>query len=483
MNIGDVVNDRYEIIALIKNGGMGAVYKINDKRLEKICVLKMLLINSNDLSEREEIEKSFEREAKILGKIDHVRLPSVTDYFKSNGNNFLVMEFVDGLDLEEMLQKKDFTDQEVVDIGIQICEVLEYLHNQSPPIIYRDMKPSNIMMNDNKQVKLIDFGIARKIVDGINTKKLENKQTIIGTPGFSPLEQYYGKADVRSDIYALGMTLYYLLTKVKPEDIMSVRSVEKIRPQTHKELASVIKKATDTRLDERYQDMFQMKKDLENIFRVKRDGQKLLLVRNDLDVCQKIIDDIYSFLEDKSSDDFYFKRICQIRKYFSFEETKEIAKKQLLSLLSDMQEKNNLFEIAHWSKIEYMVSEFKQKGRYKESLKLLESKEDTDQPDWVYFTINNLVLLRKEQVAKKWKKSFEVFSWIFYPLSIILFQKFYLGGMSVYNYAFGMVFLAILKSTGVLNWVDIKFKLKSTISYLDIVMWALMFVVFYLIFK
>ena len=212
--------ERYIIVERIAKGGMGAIYKAMDKRLsDKIVAIKEMSETVIPLEEREAVLESFRREAQLLATLQHPNLIRVTDTFQVQDAHYMVMEYVPGKTLQALLDEtqEQFAEDQVLHWVQQLCSVLLYLHSQSPPIIYRDMKPSNIMVvEDTDQVKLIDFGIARFYKPG------KRKDTIqFGTDGYAPPEQY-GKAqtDVRSDIYALGAVLHQLLTLRDPQTVL-----------------------------------------------------------------------------------------------------------------------------------------------------------------------------------------------------------------------------------------------------------------------
>jgi serine/threonine protein kinase len=212
-----MIANRYLIVSLVGRGGMGAVYLVTDTRLgHRKCALKEMSISAfNDPKERQRAIRAFEQEARILANLSHLSLPRVTDHFSERNKHFLVMDYVEGESLLEMLEKRHspFSEAQVLDWADQLCDVLHYLHSQIPPIIYRDLKPENIIVSpDGKAVRLIDFGIARtyKPQKGQDTTKM-------GTPGYAPPEQYgKGQSDARSDVYALGVTLFELLTLHDP---------------------------------------------------------------------------------------------------------------------------------------------------------------------------------------------------------------------------------------------------------------------------
>ena len=214
--IGQTLHDRYQIEALLGQGGMGAVYRATDNRLNIPVAIK------ENLDASPVAQSQFTREAQIAARLSHPDLPRVTDYFFIPGQGqYLVMDYIEGEDLEAMVSRMGpLPEQYVLPWIIQVCEALEYLHQQNPPVIHRDIKPANIKIRPNGKAVLVDFGIA-KVYD-------PNLATTLGakavTPGYSPVEQYGGKpTDTRSDIYALGATLYRLLTgSVLPESVQFI---------------------------------------------------------------------------------------------------------------------------------------------------------------------------------------------------------------------------------------------------------------------
>lgn len=208
-----LLDNRYEIPDVVKSGAMGCVYRGLDTRLGNIvAVKKMIIPHSPENRER------FLREAKLLSQLHHGGLPNVSDFFVAQDpetremSHFLVMTFIDGKDLETVMEeeKKPLPFETVIDYFRQILEILSYLHSQEPPVIYRDMKPSNIMVSKGK-IFLVDFGIARLFTG-------EVRGTVVGTPGYAAPEQYRGFSDAKSDIYSLGVVMHYLLTGRDPSD-------------------------------------------------------------------------------------------------------------------------------------------------------------------------------------------------------------------------------------------------------------------------
>jgi len=259
---GVLLNNRYRIVQLIGKGGFGAVYRCWDLSLQKPCALKENTDTAPDSV------RQFTREAVILANLRHPNLPDVTDHFNIPGQGqYLVMEYVDGLDLQQLINQNrgPLPENQVVEWITQICNALDYLHRQSPPVIHRDIKPANIKINPQGTVKLVDFGIA-KLYDPAG-KTTIGAQAV--TPGYSPPEQYgSGRTDRRSDIYSLGATLYTGLTGQVPVDSMK-RQLGTPLPEPHNynpgisaHIEAGILRAMQLSPDLRYQQAFEFKSSL-----------------------------------------------------------------------------------------------------------------------------------------------------------------------------------------------------------------------------
>ena len=225
LSTGQVLENRYRIVSLLGQGGMGAVYRAWDLNLRVPVALKENL----DLSLIS--QQQFEREALLLAQLNHPNLPRVTNHFTIPGQGqYLVMEFIDGQDLQQWLdQRGRLTEAEAVPIISQITSALHYLHSRPEPVIHRDIKPANIKITSDNRAVLVDFGIAKQYV--AEGKTTRGAQAI--TPGFSPPEQYgLGTTDARSDIYATGATLYALLTGQTPVESVSRLAGATLPPPT-----------------------------------------------------------------------------------------------------------------------------------------------------------------------------------------------------------------------------------------------------------
>ncbi|HET9919614.1 MAG TPA: serine/threonine-protein kinase, partial [Ktedonobacteraceae bacterium] len=247
-----MLHKRYVIMQTIGQGGMGAVYKAQDMTTQKLSAVKEMSLSMVPDADREQAIHNFRVEAAILARLSHPNLPAFTDFFSEDARYFLVMEYVEGQTLEELLENKGpFPERRVLNWARQLCEVLEYLHGQRPSIIFRDMKPGNIMLMHGGRVKLIDFGIARFF------RNASSQDTqLLGTPGFAPPEQY-GKAqtDERSDIYSLAMTLYQLMTNKLSEKGFGLKDVHANNPQISPGVARALERATSLAPEDRYQDV------------------------------------------------------------------------------------------------------------------------------------------------------------------------------------------------------------------------------------
>ncbi|MCS6804374.1 MAG: protein kinase [Acidobacteriota bacterium] len=213
---GMLLQNRYEIVKRVGGGGMGNVYKAYDRNLDyALRAVKEMMEMFSDPSQREKAVEDFRREAKLLASLKHPSIPVIYDHFIEHGRYYLVMEFIRGGDLMTRLRYAQgrVPEPAVTMWAIQIADVLDYLHRRQPPIIYRDLKPANVMVDpDANQVMLIDFGIARTVAP------MQAGVTAIGTMGYAPPELFSGKVEPRSDIYSLGATMFHLLTGVDPRD-------------------------------------------------------------------------------------------------------------------------------------------------------------------------------------------------------------------------------------------------------------------------
>ena len=263
---GAILQTRYEIIKVLGIGGMGAVYLTKDLRftgVTRMCAVKEMISTTPDPKIRQLTQESFAREANLLVKLKHVGIPQIYDFFTESVRSYLVMEYVEGGDLEDVLEETTGMLQEktVLDWAIQVCDVLIYLHNQNPPIVFRDLKPANIMLRrDSKKICLIDFGIAKAFEVG-------QKGTMIGTEGYSPPEQYRGVAEPRGDIYALGATMHHLLTKrdprLEPPFTFHEEPVRLLNPAVSEEGNAVIMKALEYEPDKRFSSVRELKEALQ----------------------------------------------------------------------------------------------------------------------------------------------------------------------------------------------------------------------------
>jgi len=251
---------RYVILRKVGGGGMGAVYQAADQRIAgKLWAVKEMsdAALTTPLDKQQAVD-AFRREAQLLATLDHGNLPKVSDFFTEGGKHYLVMDFIQGQTLEQMLLGAlgFLPESEVVSWVVQLCDLLAYLHSRQPAIIFRDLKPANIMLNDEGRIKLIDFGIARVFQPG------KGKDTqAMGTPGYAAPEQYgVRQSDARSDLYALGVTLHRLLTRHDPADFpFNLPPPRAINPALSPALAAVIARATQVDIAARFQTAAEMK--------------------------------------------------------------------------------------------------------------------------------------------------------------------------------------------------------------------------------
>ncbi len=257
-------NGRYYIDKVLGQGGMGAALLAHDTRISnKQVVVKELTTDSTDPKQKSEDQQNFEREVETLAKIDHPLVPRVTDYFQEGSHSFMVQDYVAGQTLEDRMNnaKAPMPEREALGYMSQLLDILDYLEKQTPPIVHRDIKPANVIISsrDNK-AHLVDFGIARA--------QAARKQTeALGTPGYAPPEQYQGKADTRSDLYALAATIHYLVTNHDPanDPMFDHPSARSLNPKVSKELDALLTKALTINAAGRYQTAAEMKRAVDNI--------------------------------------------------------------------------------------------------------------------------------------------------------------------------------------------------------------------------
>ncbi len=258
---------RYKVIGQLGGGGQGAVYQARDLNFpeaRRLVAIKEMLVTASDPNIREQTMKTFQREANILATLSHPAIPKIYDFFDQNDRAYLAMEYINGRDLEAILVKTNkLPMKKIVEWAIDLCDVLHYLHNHQPePIIFRDMKPANVMIDSLGKVRLIDFGIAKIFVSGL-------PQTMIGTEGYSAPEQYKGKANPLSDIYSLGATLHHVITRtdprLEPPFSFSERPIEELNPEAPAGLVDVINKALAFEPEKRWQSCADMKEALQDV--------------------------------------------------------------------------------------------------------------------------------------------------------------------------------------------------------------------------
>lgn len=221
-----ILRDRYQLTNIVGQGGMGSVYRAEDLRLPgRLCAVKVVKPDPEASPEMlAQIQEQFLQEASILAQLDHPGLPKVSDFFTEDGRDYLVMDFVPGKDLRQLLVENQgpLPESRVLTWADQIIDTLAYLHRQNPPVLHRDIKPANIKLTPDNRIKLVDFGLVKVMAPDDN-----RTITVVqgrGTALYTPLEQYGGDSghtDVRTDIYALGATFYHLLTAVAPPDAKS----------------------------------------------------------------------------------------------------------------------------------------------------------------------------------------------------------------------------------------------------------------------
>jgi len=257
---GTVLNGRYEIVRKIGGGGMGAVYLATDRNLGGILrAVKEMIQSYIEETQQDKAISDFKRESMLLTSLDHPSIPTIYDYFydEKEGRFYLVMKYISGGDLASRLRaapEGKIDEESVISWAIQIADVLDYLHNRQPPIVYRDLKPANVMIDGNSgRTMLIDFGIARWV------NKEEKGVTAVGTMGYAPPELFSGNVEPSSDIYSLGSTMFHLLTGADPQsnpllifDFQKHPRPRQINPRLSDQIEKILLKMVEYNADKRY---------------------------------------------------------------------------------------------------------------------------------------------------------------------------------------------------------------------------------------
>lgn len=254
--------DHYEIKQMLGDGAVANVYLAHDPKRKHDVALKVLA--KENVAEKEpEFRDYFANEAQVWSELDHPMIPKVYDYVSSDEVTYIAMEYIEGKNLLFALEEQGapLAEHEVIEWAVQVCDFLTYLHtHNNQPVIFRDMKPSNIMLGTDARLHIVDFGIARRLPAGATSAEWN----AIGTEGYAPPEQYAGKVDIRSDIYALGASIYHLITGRDPRKpyrafLFHIFPPRGLNPDVSEALETVILKATEFKAQDRFASANEMK--------------------------------------------------------------------------------------------------------------------------------------------------------------------------------------------------------------------------------
>ncbi|WP_163194920.1 serine/threonine-protein kinase [Clostridium thermarum] len=262
LNIGDIIDNKYEIVQVIGQGGMGRVYKAQHIVLKNLWAIKEMRLVNGSLSD-------LLVEPDILRRLKHPSLPGIIDIFRIHNYIYIVEDYIEGVSLDKLLRERGpFEEETVISWAKEVCGVFQYLHSHRPPIIYRDMKPENIMIDKQGKVKVIDFGIAKEYSS-------EKEVKSYGTPGYASPEQYRGYIDEKTDIYNLGATMYALLTGKPPRDKRNLPETSIVKPMdlninVTPAMEKIIMKCLRDNPSLRYNNIMEMLQDLNNIEKINK---------------------------------------------------------------------------------------------------------------------------------------------------------------------------------------------------------------------
>ena len=250
LKIGSLVDGKYRVLSEIGHGGMSVVYMAINEKANKTWAIKE--VRKDGVKDFEVVRQGLIVETEMLKRLNHPNLPSIVDVIENEDTFLIVMDYIEGNPLSKALEEYGAQPQEfVIEWAKQLCDVLDYLHTRTPAIIYRDMKPANVMLKPDGNITLIDFGTAREFKE----KNLADT-TCLGTVGYAAPEQFggMGQTDARTDIYCLGATLYHLVTGCNPcEPPYEILPIRSINPQLSSGLERIIIKCTQRNPDDRYQ--------------------------------------------------------------------------------------------------------------------------------------------------------------------------------------------------------------------------------------
>lgn len=262
LEVGSLLDGKYRILSEVGHGGMSVVYMARNEKANKTWAVKV--VRKDGKLDFNTVRAGLVAEIETLKNLNHPNLPSIVDVIEDDESFIIVMDFIEGNSLDKVLEENGAQPEEyVVEWAMQLCDVFGYLHSRTPPIIYRDLKPANIMLKPDGNVTVIDFGTAKAYDIDLG------QTTGIGTIGYAAPEQYrgsgYGRTDARTDIYCLGMTLYHLLTGIDPcKNIIADKSIRAINPSLSVGLDIIVQKCIQEHPDARYQSCAELMYDLEH---------------------------------------------------------------------------------------------------------------------------------------------------------------------------------------------------------------------------
>lgn len=262
LEIGSLVDGKYKILSEIGHGGMSVVYMAINEKANKTWAVKE--VRKDGKMDFNTVRQGLVAEIETLKKLKHPNLPSIVDVIEDEDSFIIVMDYIEGRSLDKIIEENGAQPESfVVEWAKQLCDVLGYLHSRTPPIIYRDMKPANVMLKPDGNIMVIDFGTAKNYEIDLG------ETTGIGTIGYAAPEQYIGsglgRTDARTDIYCLGITMYHLLTNIDPcKNLISDKSIRAVNPALSHGLDAIIQKCTQYQPSDRYQSCAELMYDLEN---------------------------------------------------------------------------------------------------------------------------------------------------------------------------------------------------------------------------
>ncbi len=418
LQIGSLVDGRYKILSEVGRGGMSVVYMAINEKANKTWAVKE--VRKDGKMDFNMVRQGLLAEIDTLKKLKHPNLPSIVDVIEDDDSFVIVMDYIEGRSLDKIIAENGAQPESyVVEWAKQLCDVFGYLHSRTPPIIYRDMKPANVMLKPDGNIMVIDFGTAK------NYEINYGETTGIGTIGYAAPEQYInsglGRTDARTDIYCLGITMYHLLTDVDPcKNLISNRSVRAINPALSRGLDAIIQKCTEHNPNDRYQSCAELMYDLDNYEELEPKFKKkqkrklgLFIITLFLSIAFAVSGFVLNAAASKKATDTYETKLYEASKTTDYESkiglyeeciaipNKAGEKEAYLGLIQTFKEDDNVFSVEEAKLLEKLIKN-NQESLRKDTDSYVEICFETGKLFWYYYNYGEGSQLVRAKSSVQW---------------------------------------------------------------------------------